>query len=232
LGVCVGASFALIAAASPNIRELVTFIFAYAPYSSMWTLAMDIASRTRTLGDVREPWDVDPLTWQTYVRTVTHWLPREEGQRLRGAFEGRIRWNDSKAVIVRSEAGHVDPNELTADGRAVLRLLAAGARDVESALRALPSDAKERLAAMSPMTYLGDIAAPRIMLLHDRYDHVIPVGESRRLWCALSRRPGVTYKELGLQHLRMPRGLSPLRLMREIAKTYLAWYPLFRATTT
>ena len=65
----------------------------------------------------------------------------------------------------------------------------------------------------------------------DRYDHVIPVGESRRLWSALSRRPGVSYTEMGLQHLRMPQGLSPLRLMREIAKTYLAWYPLFRETT-
>jgi hypothetical protein len=82
------------------------------------------------------------------------------------------------------------------------------------------------------MSYVDHIAAPRIMLLHDRYDHVIPVGESRRLWSVLSTRRGASYTEMGLQHLRMPKGLSRLRLAREIAKTYLAWYPLFRATTT
>ena len=231
LGVCVGASFALMAAASPGIRDRVKFVFAYAPYSSMWTLAVDIASGTRTLGDVRETWDVDPLTWQTYVRSVTDWLRSEESERLRDAFEGRIRWNESKTIVVRSPAGHVDTSTLSADGRAALRLLAAGPDDVEIALRELPPDAKERLTTMSPMTYLDDIAAPRIMLLHDRDDHVIPVGESRRLWSVLSRRPGVSYTEMGLQHLRMPQGLSPLRLLREIAKTYLAWYPLFRETT-
>jgi hypothetical protein len=134
-------------------------------------------------------------------------------------------------VIVRSPAGRVDANALSADGRAALRLLAAGPGEIDSALRDLPPNAKERLTTMSPMTYLSDITAPRIMLLHDRYDHVIPVGESRRLWSALSRRPGATYTEMGLQHLRMPQGLSPLRLVREIAKTYLAWYPLFRETT-
>ncbi|HEY6201767.1 MAG TPA: hypothetical protein VI056_01875 [Candidatus Limnocylindria bacterium] len=232
LGVCVGASFALMAAASPRIRDRVTFVFAYAPYSSMWTLAVDIASGTRTLGDVREPWDVDPLTWQTYVRSVTDWLPPADATRLREAFEKRITWNASKTVIIRSPIGHVDASELSMDGRASLRLLSAGADDVESALRELPRAAKERLMTMSPMSYVNDIKAPRIMLLHDRYDHVIPVGESRRLWSVLSGRPGATYTEMGLQHLRMPNGLSPLRLAREIAKTYLAWYPLFRATTT
>jgi hypothetical protein len=231
LGVCVGASFALMAAARPSIRDRVKFVFAYAPYSSMRTLAVDIASGTRTLGDVREKWDVDPLTWQTYVRSVTAWLRPEEAKRLRDAFEARIRWNESKTVIVRSAAGDVDASTLSAEGRAALRLLTAGRDDVESALRELPPDAQDRLTRMSPVTYLDDIAAPRIMLLHDRFDHVIPVGESRRLWSALSQRPGVSYTEMGLQHLRMPQGLSPLRLMREIAKTYLAWYPLFRETT-
>jgi hypothetical protein len=85
---------------------------------------------------------------------------------------------------------------------------------------------------MSPITYVDDISAARVMLLHDRFDHMIPVGESRRLWSALSPRPGATYIEMGLRHLRMPGGLSPLRLAREIGKSYLAWYPLFRAAVS
>ncbi|HEY6288299.1 MAG TPA: hypothetical protein VIW48_02535, partial [Nitrospiraceae bacterium] len=37
IGTCVGGAFALMAAASPLIRDRVGFIAAYAPYSSMWT---------------------------------------------------------------------------------------------------------------------------------------------------------------------------------------------------
>lgn len=231
LGVCVGGSFALMAAAQSSIRDRVRFVFAYAPYSSMWTLAVDIASGTRTLGEVTEPWDVDPLTWKSYVRSVTDWLAPSEATRLRSAFEDRIAWNASKTVIVHSPAGHVDPRELSEDGRCALRLLRADAADVHAALAALPAKAKQRIDAMSPLGYISDVTAPRVMLLHDRYDHVIPVGESRRLWSALSARPGVSYVELGLKHLRMPAGLSPVRLVREIARSYLAWYPLFRGTT-
>jgi hypothetical protein len=231
LGVCVGGSFALMAAATPSIREAVTFVFAYAPYSSMWTLAVDIASGTRTLGDVRERWDVDPLTWQAYVRSVTDWLNVADRTRLRDAFERRIQWNADKTVIVRSPAGHIDPVELTEDGRAALRVLAAGADTIEGALRGLPPAAQTRLEQLSPMNYIKDVAARRIILLHDRYDHVIPVGESRRLWSALAARPGASYREMGLQHLRMPSGLPPLRLAREIANVWLGWYSLFRVTT-
>jgi len=231
LGVCVGASYALIAAADRRIRDRVRFVFAYAAYSSIWTLAVDIASASRTLGLTREPWDVDPLTWKTYVRSVTDWLAPEEARRLREAFEDRIAWNATKTVIVHSPPkARLDPSELSDDAAAVLRLLRAGADDVDAALRALPPRAKALLTAMSPLTYVADITAPRIMLLHDRYDHVIPVGESRRLWDAVSGRPGATYAELGLRHLRMPNGLSPVRVVRELGKAYLAWYPLFRET--
>ena len=71
----------------------------------------------------------------------------------------------------------------------------------------------------------------RSVLIHDREDHMIPVGESRRLAAALSGRAGAHYTEMGLRHLRIPRGWSPLRVAREMAKGYTAWYPLFRATT-
>jgi len=232
LGVCIGGSFALIAAADPAIRDRVSFLAAHSPYSSLRTLAVDIASGTRTLGDELEPWDVDPLTWKVYVRSVTGWLGPEDARRLRDAFEDRIAWNAAKTAIVRSPVrGRIDPGELSADGRAILRLLAAGADDVEDALRNLPAAATALLATMSPMTYVDDLAVPLIVLLHDRYDHMIPVGESRRLWAALSGRPGASYTETGLRHLRIPRGWSPLRVARELARAYLAWYPLFRATT-
>ena len=77
------------AAASPRVRGRLAFLSAYAPYSSMRTLARDIVSGTRTLDTadtLREPWEVDPLTWKTFVRTLTDGLHPTESQRLRGAF--------------------------------------------------------------------------------------------------------------------------------------------------
>ena len=47
LGTCVGGAFALMAAASPLVRGRAAFVLAYAPYSSMWTLARDVASASR-----------------------------------------------------------------------------------------------------------------------------------------------------------------------------------------
>src|SRR5439155_11484558 len=59
LGTCVGGAFALMAAASPLIRDRVGFVGAYAPYSSMGTFARDIASATHSSGNGCEPWRVE-----------------------------------------------------------------------------------------------------------------------------------------------------------------------------
>ena len=83
LGTCVGGAFALMAAASPLIRDRVAFLGAYAPYCSMWTFARDIASATRSCGDGREPWRVDPLTRKVFVHSLTAWLEPSEAERLR-----------------------------------------------------------------------------------------------------------------------------------------------------
>ncbi len=74
LGTCVGGSFALMAAASPLIRDRISFLGAYAPYSSLWTFAQDIASASRSNGACREPWKVDPLTRKVFVHSMTAWL--------------------------------------------------------------------------------------------------------------------------------------------------------------
>src|SRR5437660_5095898 len=166
LGTCVGGSFALMAAASPLIRDRVGFIGAYAPYSSMWTFARDIASVTRSNGDGREPWQVDPLTRKVFVHSLTAVLEPGEAEQLRSAFA--------------NESGHLDDRSLSADGRAVSALLTAPDEDeAETALHRLPPIMQERLAALSPMNYLKDIHAPLIGLLHGRGDRGVPVGKAR-----------------------------------------------------
>jgi hypothetical protein len=215
-GTCVGGSFALLAAADPSIRDRVAFVGAFAPYSSMWTLARDIASRTRSNDGSIEPWPVDPLTHDVFVRSVTDTLDPPEAERLRED---------------RSTGAEIDLAELSVDGRAVHTLLTAQDRDAaELALQRLPQAMRERLDAMSPLQHLGDIKAALILVGHDRDDLVIPVGESRRLASALSARSGATYTEYAMFQHADPtkRKLSPLRLVRELRRFYLSLYPMFR----
>jgi hypothetical protein len=216
LGTCVGGSFALMAAASPLIQEHVAFLAAYAPYASMWTFARDIASATRSSGDGREPWRVDPLTRKVFVHSFTALLEGGEAERLRNAFV--------------TESGHLDGSGLSADGQAVYALLTALSEDTaESALHRLPPIMQERLTALSPINYLKDIQSPLIVLLHDRGDEVIPVAQSRQLRSALGGHSGVQYTEMQFQHLDPVRGKLPLfRLVRELGKFFRAVYPIFR----
>lgn len=220
LGTCVGGSFALMAAAHPLIRERVGFLSAYAPYSSMYTFARDIASATISGENGRKPWQVDQLTRKVYVHSVTALLEPGESEKLRSAFA--------------NGNGHLADCDLSADGQAVYSLLTAlGPEDAEAALNHLPPAMQERLSALSPMNYLQDIHAPLMILLHDRGDQVIPVGESRRLISALDGHAGVHYTEMGFQHLDPVKGKLPLfRLVREFAKFFRAIYPLFRQAVT
>ena len=216
LGTCVGGSFALMAAAHPLVRDRVAFLSVYAPYSSMWTLARDIASASRSSGNGREPWPVDPLTRKVFVHSLAAWLAPGEAERFRGAFA--------------EEDGPFDGHGLSADGQAVHALLTAPDKDgAEAALRGLPAAMQAHLGALSPMNGLKDLHVPLIVLLHDRGDQLIPVGESRRLVAALDGRAGVQYTEMQFSHLDPAKGKRPLlRLVREFAKFFRAVCPMFR----
>jgi dipeptidyl aminopeptidase/acylaminoacyl peptidase len=216
LGTCVGGSFALMAAASPLIRDRVAYISAYAPYSSLWTFARDVASATRSLGDLHEAWQVDPLTRKVFVHSMTSLLETDEADQLRNAFA-----NGSE---------HLASGGLSADGQTIYSLLTAMDRDdAETALHHLPPIMQERLTTLSPMNYLKDIHAPLIVLLHDRGDQVIPVGESRRLHSALAGHAGEHYTEMRFQHLDPVKAKLPLlHLIREFGKFFYAVYPMFR----
>jgi hypothetical protein len=217
IGLCVGGSFALPAAANPLIRDRVAFVGTLAPYASMETLARDIISSTRPGRAVREPWQVDPLTRKVYVRTLTAFLEPSEAALLRSA--------------ITAQNGDLDGYALSAAARAVYPLLTTlPVNEAEAALQRLPAAIHERLAAISPIRYLQDIHAPLIVLGHDRDDLVIPVTESRRLRSALAGRSGVHYTEFGMfQHMDpTQRKLPAFRLVREFAKFYLCVYPLFR----
>ena len=218
IGTCVGGSFALMSAASPLIRDEVAFIGAYAPFSSMSTFARDIASATRSSENGREPWKVDQLTRKVFVHSVTAWLEPHEAQMLQGAYS------------TLTPAGSVDPSSLSPVGKMVYSLLTSPTPDeADAALHRLPADMQQRLAILSPVNYVKDICAPLVVLLHDRGDQVIPVGESRRLVSAFAPLRDVHYTEMQFSHLDPVKGKLPLpRLARELGKFFLAVYPMFR----
>lgn len=217
LGTCVGGSFALMAAASPLIRDRVAFVTEWAGYSSMWTFAQDIASATRPNGSAREPWQVDPLTRKVFVHSMTSVLEPTEAELLRRALADRT--------------GHVSDAALSADGRAIRPLLGdLDADEAERALRGLPTAMQQRLDALSPIEYLKDVRAPLIAIAHDRDDAVIPLDESRRMWSELAQRPGARYTELGMfQHMDPTKQRVSLPVMvRELTRFFLFVYPVFR----
>ena len=212
LGTCVGGSFALMAAAHPRIRARLGFVAAFAPYAAMSTLAAGVASATRATGAGREHWPVDQLTRAVYVRSLTAELDPIEAELLRN-----------------SHAASADA--LSESARLIAPLLDTLAPDeAEAALRQLPTPMRARLQRLSPVTYLGDICAPLILIGHDRDDNVIPVAESRQLAALLAGRPGLRYTEFGMfQHADPTKKKLPLpRLLRELGKFYCYAYPIFR----
>ena len=108
--------------------------------------------RTRSNGGSSEPWLVDPLTLDVFVRSVTDTLGPEEAERLRGD---------------RSNGTEIDPAELTVDGRAVETVLTARDRGAATlALQRLPQAMRDRLDEMSPLQHAQDIKAALILVGH------------------------------------------------------------------
>jgi hypothetical protein len=216
LGTCVGGSFALMAAAHPLVRDRVGFVSAYAPFSSMWTFARDIASATISTENGQQLWKVDPLTQKVFIHSVTATLEPGEAEQLRNAFADGGR--------------HPVDRNLSEDGQAVYSLLTAlDVEEAQTALNRLPSEMQARLSAMSPMNYLKDIHVPLVILLHDQGDQVIPIGESRRLISAFRGHAGVRYTEMQFQHLDPVKGKLPFfKLIKELGKFFRSVYPLFR----
>ena len=220
LGTCVGASFALLAATQPSIRDRVAFVVAFAPYASLETFVGAIASRTRAADGGRRAWPLDPLTWAVYVRTLTSTLGPDEAELLRAEFASPDR-----------TAGAAPPTGLGNDALAVRHLLAPlPYEETAAATAALPAELVQRLREMSPLAFLDDLRAPLVVVGHDRDDFVIPVDESRLLRDSLAHRPGFHYTEFGLFEHADPtkRRLAPHRLLFELGRFARYVHPVLR----
>jgi hypothetical protein len=148
---------------------------------------------------------------------LTALLEPGEAQRLREDFAERRETADTSGLS-------------DAQLALVPLLTVLSSEEAEDALRRLPLAMRERLTAMSPITYLRDIRAPLVVLLHDRDDVVVPVGESHRLRDAFANSGRVHYTEFTVfKHLDPTRGKpAPVALTRELFRFGRAVFPLFR----
>jgi dienelactone hydrolase len=221
IGTCVGGAFVLMAAAQDRIRDGVQFVGAFAPFASMRTLAEDIATATRPVNGIREPWAVDPLTRKVFVHSLTAYLDPTEADRLREAMA--------------EPTGRINPRELSTEARIVYPLLTAlTLEEADQALDELPHGLRDRLDAMSPLSYLPKLKAPLLVLMHDRDDPVIPIAESKLLRGALANWAGLRYTEFTMfKHMDPTKvHLHILPLLRELTRFYRSLYPMFRQAAT
>jgi dienelactone hydrolase len=169
VGLSVGGSIEMVAAADPRIAGNVWFVLALGPYFDAGTLTAEVLS-----GFYRIPGDV--VSWEpdeTAVRVVTNTLLS-------------LLSDPERAALL---AG-ADP--ATPEGRAAAALLGAPSlQRAEEVIGELPPAARAALDEVSPGAHLHSLRAP-LYLLHDRWDQFIPWPQSDAI--AAAYEPAVYHR--------------------------------------
>ena len=216
-GFCVGASFALVAAADPRIRDQVAFVNALGPFFDAETLLLQAASRTVTYEGERTPWEPDPLTLRVLANELIETVDNAPDAELL-----------TRHYLDSRPATPAELDALAPPGRTVSRLLE-GVQPHEAATLylTLPLVFREGLAGISPSTHVGDLRA-RLWVMHDRYDTLVPVAESRRLLEATQERGNVRYTEfLAFDHVTPSSG-GVFTLLGQAARLWRHMYDIIR----
>ena len=216
-GFCVGASFALVAAADPRIQDDVYFVNAFGPYYDAETLLLQAASRSVEYDGERTPWNVDRLTLRVLANELIETLEDP------GDVEALTRRYMNNEALTPDELGALSPEAIN-----VTRLLDGTTPDEAQALySALPERFRADLAGISPSFHVDDIRA-RLLILHDRNDRLVPAAESRRLLDATKDRGDVRYTEvLAFEHVR-PSGGGIGDLLAEAWRLFRHMYSIIR----
>ena len=217
-GLCVGASFVLMAAAQEEVRGDIAFVNAFGPYFRLEDLARAIGTGTRFSGDERNEWAPGNLTREVTTKLLLESLASEpEAAQVDQAL---------------AQGGDLSPADLSAEGYAVYRILAGGTvEEVESAVSAFPADLLAKMTEVSPERYVDEIVAP-VLIMHDRGDDAVPPEESRRLAAALGDHRVERYTEFSLfQHVTPTRPVGVIELGRELNKLFWYLYGIMRQTT-
>ena len=95
----------------------------------------------------------------------------------------------------------------------------------------LRPEIRQQLAGISPSSHVADLQ-PRVMVMRDEGDLLIPVGETRRLAATLQERGDFRYTETRIfDHVRPDGGGDFWQLVAEAAKLYWHMYGIIRVAT-
>jgi len=216
-GFCVGASFALVAAADPRIQDQVYFVNAFGPYYDAETLLLQAASRSVVYEGQRTPWNVDRLTMRVLANELIETLEDSDD------IDALTRRYMNNQALTPEEVAALSPAATN-----VARLLDGTTPGEAQALyTALPEQFRSDLRGISPSAYVDDIRA-RLLILHDRNDRLVPAAESRRLLDATEGRGDVRYTEvLAFEHVR-PSGGGIGDLLAEAWRLFRHMYSIIR----
>jgi len=179
MGVSVGGSLSLIAAADPAIADRVAWVGSFGAYSDLGELIPSVVSHQyRIDGELRD-WMPALLVRQMVFGLVTAQVTdgRDHGY-LYGAYDG-----------LNNEGIHPLPKAdipLRTDiGRAVEALILADTLpEAEAVLAAVPPERLTLLDEISPLRHVAGIKAP-VYLMHDTGDRHIPYSNAHELLAAL-----------------------------------------------
>ena len=203
IGVSVGGSLALLAAADPRIAERVNYVVSFGGFFNALDTLVAVGSGRMSYNGRVEAWEPDSHT--VYVMACQ-------------LLEGR--------------SDPCDRRLATPEGRAAYDILNDGDPDrTGELLRDLPPAVLTKLDRLSPSEVIDGLQA-EIFIVHDRGDAFIPYVESRRLRDALAGRDDVHFTEVSLfEHVEPRLGRGGDVLVLDGTRLYFRLYQLLLKLT-
>jgi dienelactone hydrolase len=198
MGVSVGGSLALLAAADPRIADDVDFVVSFGGYYNGVDALREIGTQRVAYDGIDEEWEPDQHTVKVMARQLIAAMDDADDRRLL-----------TQAFVRRQPVTQADLSSMTSEGRAAYELLnKPDPGDVDALLAALPPDGLAKLEELSPSRNIDEVQA-ELYIIHDQSDKFVPYVESRRLRDALGSREDVHFTEVSLfEHVepRLGRG--------------------------
>jgi dienelactone hydrolase len=179
MGISVGGSLSLIAAADPRIADDLSWVGAFGAYADAGEIMTSVISHQYRLDGELIDWEPTLLVRQVVFGLVTE---RVTDGRDHGYLYGAYDELNNQDVHPLPDA---DLPLRTVEGRAAEALLLTDTLpEAEAALAAAPPKLRAVLDGISPLRYVDDIQA-RVYLMHDTGDRHIPYSNSRELAAAM-----------------------------------------------
>ncbi len=221
IGVSVGGSLALLAAADEGISGDVDFVVSFGAYFDALHVLAAVSTRHISYNGLEEDWE--PRNHSVRV------MARQLIDKLENPVDRRVL---EEIFVDRRSPEEAGLWRLSAAGRASYDFLTN--RDpsrVDELMAQLPEEALSDLRLLSPSRNIDDVQAD-LFIVHDRGDPYIPYVESRRMRDRLAGREDIHYTEVSLfEHVEPNLHQSGDILVLDGTRLYFRLYQLLLRLT-